>query len=142
MTRFLSAVVVLGVALVVMPLTAAPVPKSVKNQNREKADILGDWLEPPEKARIWWFKEDGTAGGGDLKSPTRRGQYRLDPTTDPKQLDWSDDGGATWQLGVYHIVNDTLTVNIAANTRDARPVSMDETPKSNKIVATRKPAEK
>jgi uncharacterized protein (TIGR03067 family) len=116
---------------------AAPVPKGLKNQNRDKVEIVGEWLEPADKARIWWFKEDGTAGGGDLKDPKRKGQYRLDPSTDPKSLDWSDDG-QTWQLGVYSIENDVLTVNIGQSARDLRPVSLDATPKSHRITATRK----
>lgn len=124
------------------PLVAAPIPKGIKNKDQVKADLLGDWLEPPEKARIWWFKEDGTAGGGDLKNPSRRGLYRIDPTADPKQLDWSDDGGATWQLGVFSIENDTLTVNIGVNASDVRPSSFQESPRSNKITASRKKADK
>lgn len=119
-------------------LVAAPVPKGVKNKNRDKEELIGEWLEPADKARTWWFKEDGTAGGGDLKNPSRRGLYRIDPTASPKTLDWSDDEGQTWQLGVYNIENGTLTVNIAAGSKDARPVSFDETPRSHKITATRK----
>jgi uncharacterized protein (TIGR03067 family) len=125
-------------SLMAAVLVAAPVPKGVKNQNRAKEDLIGEWLEPPEKARIWWFKEDGTAGGGDLKNPSRRGLYRLDPTASPKTLDWSDDEGQTWQLGVYSIENGALTVNIAAGSKDARPTSFDESPRSHKITATRK----
>jgi uncharacterized protein (TIGR03067 family) len=117
---------------------AAPVPKSAKNQNRDKAELVGEWLEPADKARVWWFKEDGTAGGGDLKNPSRRGVYRIDPTASPKTLDWSDDEGQTWQLGVFGIENGVLTVNIAAGSKDPRPTSFDETAKSHKITATRK----
>jgi uncharacterized protein (TIGR03067 family) len=128
-------------SIVATLVVAAPVPKAVKNQERDKVEILGEWLEPADKGRIWWFKEDGTAGGGDIPKPTRKGLYRIDATTDPKSLDWSDDGGRTWQLGVYRIENDVLTVNIGANASDIRPVSFDETPRSHKISATRKKAE-
>lgn len=117
---------------------AAPVPKGVKNQNRDKEELVGEWLEPADKARVWWFKKDGTAGGGDLKNPSRRGLYRIDPTASPKTLDWSDDEGRTWQLGVFNIENGVLTVNIAAGSKDPRPVSFDETGRSHKITATRK----
>lgn len=116
---------------------AAPVPKVLK-QDRDKVELVGEWLEPAENARVWWFKGDGTAGGGDLKNPNRRGLYRTDPSTSPKSLDWSDDDGKTWQLGVYDVENGVLTVNIGVVATDARPVSFDATPRSHKITATRK----
>ena len=139
MVRTLSLVFASCVASVAL---AAPVPKAVKNANKDKTDILGDWEEPPDKGRVWWFKEDGTAGGGEVKDPKRRGLYRLDPSTSPKSLDWSDDEGKTWQLGIYSIENDVLTVNIGVNEKDARPVSFDVTPRSHKITATRKKTDK
>lgn len=122
-------------------VVAAPIPKQLKKQMRDREEILGEWLEPSEHARIWWFKADGTAGGGDLKNPNRNGLYRIDPSTSPKSLDWSDDGGRTWQLGVYSIERDVLEVNIGVNATDLRPVSLDATPRSHKITATRKKAE-
>ncbi len=124
-------------SLTAVGVVAAPVPKGVK-KNRDTEELVGEWLEPEQKARIWWFKEDGTAGGGDLKNPSRRGLYRIDPTASPKTLDWSDDEGQTWQLGVFSIENGTLTVNIAAGSKDPRPTAFDETPRSHKITATRK----
>ena len=130
------------VAAVSVGALAAPIPKALKNKFPDKEAIVGDWLEPPEKARVWWFKPDGTAGGGDLKSPTRRGLYRIDPTTEPKSLDWSDDNGATWQLGIYALEKDQLTVNMASKTSDPRPTSMDETGQTHKISASRKKADK
>ena len=139
MARTAALLLVAGSALVVW---AAPVPKGVKNKNKELAELLGEWLEPPEKARIWWFKEDGTAGGGDLKDPSRKGLFRIDPTTEPKSLDWSDDGGNTWRLGVYSIDNGVLTVNMADSGLAVRPVSLDDSPKSSRITATRKKDDK
>jgi uncharacterized protein (TIGR03067 family) len=129
----------IGMALVALSaavVVAAPVPKQLKNTDR--TSILGDWEEPPEKARVWWFKEDGTAGGGDLPTPTRKGQYRLDPTANPKTLDWSTDNGKTWQLGLYSLENDTLKVNIAKDTKGVRPETLVETEQTYAITATRK----
>ena len=134
--------ILLAFAMVSAVAFAAPIPKGIKNKFPDKEAIVGDWLEAPEKARIWWFKEDGTAGGGDLKSPTRKGLYRMDPMTEPKSLDWSDDNGATWQLGVYSLEKDVLIVNIASKTSDPRPTSLDENNQTHKISATRKKADK
>jgi len=122
-------------ALCATVVMAAPVPKQLKKD--EQAAIVGDWVEPAEKKRSWWFKEDGTAGGGD--NPTqRKGTYKIDPTTTPKSIDWSDDGGKTWQLGVYSIEDGVLTVNIGREAKDARPTSFDENARTYKITATRK----
>jgi uncharacterized protein (TIGR03067 family) len=128
------ALLLIGLSAAVV--VAAPVPKKLKNTDR--ASILGDWEEPPEKARVWWFKEDGTAGGGDLPTPTRKGLYRLDPNASPKTLDWSTDNGKTWQLGIYSLEDDTLKVNIAKDTKGVRPETLVETEQTYAITATRK----
>lgn len=124
--------VVLSAAVVV----AAPVPKQLKKD--ERAALVGDWEEPADKKRAWWFKDDGTAGGGDLPNPSRRGTYRIDASTNPKQLDWSTDNGKTWQLGVYSIENNTLKVNIAKDANAPRPDSLVESSETYSITATRK----
>jgi uncharacterized protein (TIGR03067 family) len=127
----------LGVALLAATaVMAAPVPKGLKSTDR--AAILGDWLEPPEKGRMWWFKEDGTAGGGDLSKPDRQGRYRIDPSADPKTLDWSTDDGKTWTLGIYSLDGDSLTVNIAKDAKNPRPNSLVDSDNTHRIVATRK----
>lgn len=119
---------------------AAPIPKTMKKSGDE-IQIVGEWLEPPEKARIWWFKADGTAGGGDLKEPKRKGLYKLDSTASPKTIDWSDDGGETWELGVYSLEGDELKVNIARDSNKPRPTSLEETPQSYFVKAKRKAEE-
>lgn len=129
----------LGLAVLVVcatTLVAAPVPKTLKKD--ERAALVGEWEEPPEKKRIWWFKEDGTAGGGDLPEASRRGIFRIDASTDPKQLDWSTDGGKTWQLGLYSVEKDTLKVNMAKDAKAPRPANLDETPETYWLTATRK----
>jgi uncharacterized protein (TIGR03067 family) len=115
---------------------AAPVPKQLKKGDH--AAILGEWYEPADKKRMWYFHEDGTAGGGDLPDPDRKGLYRIDPAADPKTLDWSADNGKTWTLGLYSLDGDTLTVNIAKGAGTPRPDSLVETDKTHKITATRK----
>lgn len=117
-------------------LVAAPVPKQLKKD--ERAALIGEWEEPPEKKRMWWFKEDGTAGGGDLPEASRRGIFRIDASTTPKQLDWSTDGGKTWQLGLYSIENDTLKVNMGKDAKSPRPANMEEVAETYSITATRK----
>ena len=124
------------VAVCAAAVVAAPVPKQLKKD--ERAALIGEWEEPADKARIWWFKEDGTAGGGDLSNPNRRGTFRVDPSTNPKQLDWSTDNGKTWQLGLYSAENDTLKVNIAKDAKAPRPESLVETSETYSITATRK----
>jgi uncharacterized protein (TIGR03067 family) len=120
-----------------MSVSAAPIPKGLINQQADQKQLVGEWHEPPEKARVWWFKEDGTAGGGAAKKQNRKGIYRIDRTTDPKSLDWSDDNGETWLPGVYSLEGDKLTVNIAIKLTDPRPTSIVETEHSNSIVATK-----
>ena len=124
------------VALTATLVVAAPVPKQLKKD--ERAALIGDWEEPADKARIWWFKEDGSAGGGDVSNPNRRGIFRIDASTDPKQLDWSTDNGKTWQLGLYSIENDTLKVNISRDAKAPRPETLVETSETYSITATRK----
>jgi uncharacterized protein (TIGR03067 family) len=133
MSRHIGIVVVALIAAVVV---AAPVPKQLKKGDH--GAILGEWYEPADKARMWYFNEDGTAGGGDLPEPKRKGQYKIDPNTTPKSLDWSDDGGKTWQLGVYSIEDGVLTVNIGRESKDPRPTSLDENARTYKITAARK----
>jgi uncharacterized protein (TIGR03067 family) len=132
MSRHLGMILLASCAAVVV---AAPVPKQLKKD--DQTSIVGEWVEPADKKRSWWFKEDGTAGGGD--TPTqRKGTYKLDPTTTPKSIDWSDDGGKTWQLGVYGLEDGVLTVNIGREAKDPRPTSFDENARTYKITATRK----
>lgn len=114
---------------------AAPVPKQLKKDDHSA--IVGEWVEPADKKRSWWFKEDGTAGGGDTATQ-RKGTYKLDPTATPKAIDWSDDGGKTWQLGVYSLADGVLTVNIGREAKDPRPTSFDVTARTYSITATRK----
>ncbi len=127
----LAALVVCAAAVV-----AAPVPKQLKKD--ERAALIGEWEEPPEKKRMWWFKEDGTAGGGDLPEASRRGIFRIDASTTPKQLDWSTDNGKTWQLGLFTIENDVLKVNMGKDTKAPRPANMEEVAETYSITATRK----
>ncbi|MCU0702907.1 MAG: hypothetical protein MUF18_02835 [Fimbriiglobus sp.] len=123
------------VALVVASFgVAAPVPKALKHDDRSA--LIGEW-EEPQKKRAWWFKQDGTAGGGE-RPDERTGRFRIDPTTHPKQLDWSSDGGKTWQLGVYTLQGDVLTVNMAKDTKAARPESTVEQEQTHFLSATRK----
>lgn len=133
MSRHLGMILVALTAAVVV---AAPVPKQLKKD--ERAALVGEWEEPADKKRAWWFKEDGTAGGGDLPEASRRGIYRVDASTDPKRLDWSTDNGKTWQLGVFSIENDTLKVNIAKDAKAPRPESLVESGETYSITATRK----
>ena len=129
----------IGIALVALSaavVVAAPVPKQLKKG--DQSALVGEWEEPPERARAWWFKADGMAGGGDLSDQSRRGIFRIDGTTTPKSLDWSTDNGKTWQLGVYSLEKDTLKVNIAKDAKTPRPDSLTETGETYSITATRK----
>jgi uncharacterized protein (TIGR03067 family) len=117
---------------------AAPIPKSIVKSAKEKSQLVGEWAEPADKKREWWFKDDGTAGGGDLGKTPRKGLYRFDAGATPMTLDWSDDDGKTWQLGICTIEGGTLKVAIGNNAKDVRPANYDEHPRSYVITATRK----
>ena len=129
---------IITIVLFSLPLMAAPIPKSVLKSAKEKSLLVGEWNEPKEKNRTWWFKDDGTAGGGDIGKPPRKGLYRFDASVTPMTLDWSDDDGKTWQLGIYSLENNTLKVAIGNNAKDVRPENYEEHPRSYVISATRK----
>jgi uncharacterized protein (TIGR03067 family) len=127
--------------LLLLPTTvalAAPIPKALVKSAKEKSQLVGEWAEPTEKNRVWWFKDDGSAGGGEIGKTPRKGLYRFDASATPMTLDWSDDEGQTWQLGIFSIEGGTLKVAIGNNAKDVRPVNYDDHPRSYVISATRK----
>jgi uncharacterized protein (TIGR03067 family) len=132
--RFLAILLVFVTPVVL----GAPIPKSIVKAANDKKQLVGDWLEPEDKKRSWWFKDDGTAGGGDIGKPPRKGLYRFDSTATPMTLDWSDDDGKTWVLGIYSLDGNTLKVAIGNNAKDARPENYETHPRSYVITATRK----
>lgn len=104
---------------------AAPVPKAVKKKG--DADlIVGEWVDSPGAQSVWLFREDGTAGVGDPVNPACKAVYKIDPNQTPKHLDWSQDGGRTWYLGVYELDGDSLKISFGGGNSGTRPPTVDK----------------
>lgn len=107
--------------LAALPLVAAPVPKQKTDADR----IVGVWHDGREgEAAYWHFDADGVAGTGAKKNP-QNAKYRIDPLKDPKQFDWSHNGGKTWFLGVYELDGDNLKIALGRGGTGERPESVD-----------------
>jgi uncharacterized protein (TIGR03067 family) len=99
-------------------LVGAPVPKAIKQPNRDQTAILGTWRmvdhrmngrRSDESNVCWRFEPDGkvfcvhTDTGKEFPMG-----YTLDPTGDPKKLDWqAEPGGKPWP-SIYKLDGDTL----------------------------------
>jgi uncharacterized protein (TIGR03067 family) len=118
--------VLFAVALLVAasPAGAAPVPKSVKRKPVDGADIVGLWVSRPGDNHGWLFRDDGTAGVGDPANPSCKAIYKVDPTQTPKHLDWSQDGGKSWYLGIYEVDGDVLKINFGGGGSGVRPTAL------------------
>jgi uncharacterized protein (TIGR03067 family) len=109
-------------ALVALPLAAAPVPKT--KEQPDAALIVGAWHDGRDgECAYWHFEADGVAGTGAKKNP-KGALYRLDPSK--KQFDWSQNGGKTWFLGVYELDGDTLKIALGQGGTGQRPESVDD----------------
>lgn len=105
-------------ALVALPLAAAPVPKK---KTTDVELIQGLWNDGRGgDTAHWHFLANGEGGFGAKKNP-QAAKYRLDTTTDPKQFDWSQNGGKTWFLGIYELDGDTLKIALAQGGTGERP---------------------
>ncbi|MFY7954052.1 MAG: hypothetical protein ACOVT5_16235, partial [Armatimonadaceae bacterium] len=69
---------VVVLTLLVAPLVAAPVPKSLKKPSAE-SEIVGLWCTAPGGSTGWYFRPDGTAGLGDPATNSGcKAVYRVD----------------------------------------------------------------
>jgi len=113
-------------ALLLVPslALAAPVPKSLVKK-ADPTSLVGAWVTRPGVGiQAWVFRDDGTAGVGAPDNPTLQAIYKVDATQSPKHLDWSQDGGKTWNLGVYEVDGDVLNINFASNGGGHRPTTL------------------
>ena len=107
-------------ALLALPLAAAPVPKPPPAN-----PIEGTWHDGTEgESGYWHFGKDGVAGVGEKKNP-QDCKYRIGPSKDPKQIEWSHNGGKTWFLGIYEVDGDSLKLAFGRGGVNERPESMD-----------------
>lgn len=109
-----------AVALLVSPLVAAPVPKSVKRE-RDEDRIVGAWVldtidtgwgEGRSRSPAGPFRMVLARSGGMSQTQWRLGMvvgtYRLDSDRDAKTLDITIDGRTA--LGLYDLDGDTLRI--------------------------------
>ena len=106
-------------------LVAAPVPKALK-RGSDAEGIVGAWEESPNAKSFWVFFADGMAGVGDPVNPQLKALYSIDPSQTPKHLDWSQDGGKSWYLGVYELDGDTLKISFGGGGNGIRPPTVDK----------------
>ena len=130
---------VVVLTLLAAPLVAAPVPKSLKKPSAE-SEIVGLWCTAPGGSTGWYFRPDGTAGLGDPATNSGcKAVYRVDASQSPKHLDWSQDEGKTWYLGVYEIENDVLRINFGSCNTGVRPPAVGPNLGSQHETGTRHP---
>ena len=110
----------IAISLAVSFAFAAPVPKALK-KNNDAVSILGVWDDKNPGGQIWFFNSDGTGGAGEPTKSSCPAIYKIDPTQSPKQLDWSQDGGKTWNLSVYELDGDALKINFGVGGTGIRP---------------------
>ncbi len=109
--------------LSVVPLVAAPVPKSLKKA--APGSIVGEWREvtadadgrPTESPTgyTWRFEADGTAAVIWPNGNTIPAAYQLDHQTAPVGYDWTLTSGGHRFVGVCEVSGDHLrTVTVSA----------------------------
>lgn len=117
---------------------AAPVPKAIKQKPVDGADIVGLWVTQPNDTSGWVFRDDGTAGVGDPANPSCKAIYKVDGTQTPKHLDWSQDGGKSWYLGIYEVEGDVLKINFGGGGSGVRPTVLGPNVGFQWVTGTRK----
>lgn len=130
--------VLFALLVVAAAATAAPVPKSIKRKPANGSDIVGLWVNHPGETSGWVFREDGTAGVGDPANPACKAIYKVDPTQTPKHLDWSQDGGKSWYLGIYEVDGDVLKINFGGGGSGVRPTVLGPNTGFQWVTGTRK----
>ncbi len=127
----------LALALFAFPLLAAPVPKGMKKPPAVDDEVFGFWANSPGGTSGWLFNSDGTGGCGDRNNPSCQAVIRVDATQTPKHLDWSQDGGKSWYLGVYEIDGDTLKLNFGGGSTGVRPTAIGPNTGAQWVTGTR-----
>ena len=127
-----------ALALLAGTTAAAPVPKAIKRKPADGAEIVGLWVTRPADTTGWVFRGDGTAGVGDPVNPSCKAIYKLDPAQTPKHLDWSQDGGKTWYLGIYEVDGDVLKINFGGGGSGIRPTVLGPNTGFQWVTGTRK----
>ena len=111
----------LAVVVLILPGSAAPVPKELK---KKPNGVVGVWVEVGSPKSVWFFNEDGTAGTGEPDKPLCKAIFKTDDTQSPPHLDWSQDGGKSWYLDAYELDGDTLKLS-AVGPGGVRPATVD-----------------
>lgn len=136
----LSTFALLGLAF------AAPIPKDKDKPKKDEDAIQGTWqldtidlggVAPPAgqdlKTIRFTFKEGKLSvsrmGGPDKKE----GEYKIDPTTKPKNLDLTESGGRL-SPGIYELNGDTLKICIAEGQNPVRPTEFKSNGPQNAVV--------
>lgn len=121
----MARLILVCVAACVSVAAAAPIPKALRRPG-DARHIVGVWAPATNPRSFWVFREDGTGGVGDADNPALKAVYRLDPHQKPKHLDWSQDSGKTWYLGVYELDGDHLRISFGRGGGSTeRPPSVD-----------------
>jgi uncharacterized protein (TIGR03067 family) len=99
-------------------LVGAPVPKALKQPNRDQTAILGTWRmvshsmdgKPSDASTVCYrFEPDGKlfCVHTDTGHESPMG-YALDPTGDPKRMEWRSDANGPVYPSIYKLDGDTL----------------------------------
>ena len=114
-------------------LLAAPIPKEIKNVNDHR-DILGTWqmvrhsnngMKPTDVSDVAWvFEENGKAFILHLSTGFRAPMtYSIDPTTEPKRMDWSNGGN---RPAIYKLEGDKLITASTMKVNGTRPMEFKD----------------
>ena len=117
-------------------LFAAPVPKDKKKTDDAEA-ILGKWefdkfdaggamapLDEFLKGMVFEFKKDGKltiSAPAKQKQPAEEGEFKLDDTAKPKELDITVKKQEGTMKGLYELDGDTLKLCIPDEPKKGRP---------------------
>jgi hypothetical protein len=98
-------------------LISAPIPKALKV--KPAGSIVGTWRVTDSQTETWIFRSDGTAGYGNSSTKfDGAAVYTFDESVTPHEINWSQDGSKSWNLGVYVFEDGLLKINFSAPGRE------------------------
>ena len=115
---------ILIVAILALPVVAAPVPKDFKPKQTDQRQIVGRWARFPSNGNEYWeFFADGTAALSNQGPNAPPIYFTIDPKGTPKTFTWKPTWGS-WK-GVYELQGDELRIAIVSGNKavptEARP---------------------